>query len=227
MISDHDPADNHRDSESLQEALHHLPRQLEPPQVELLDRYRQLLWDFNLRINLTRHTTFDKFVTRDLVDSTELSDFVDPSARVLDVGSGGGVPGIVLAVLRPDLSVSLCESVGKKVQVLRSIVQQLQLPIEVYHSRAEDILESKTFDKLVARAIAPLPRVLSWLAPHWGAFDELLLIKGRSWIDERAEARRQGLLGPLELRRAATYTTPLSGHENVILRIWHPGSLRD
>ena len=222
MISHPAPADNQRDSESLQEALRYLPRQLDDEQITLLDRYRELLWKHNQQINLTRHTTYDKFVVRDLFDSSELANLIAEGNRVLDVGTGGGVPGIVLAVLRPDLRISLCDSVAKKVHVTRSIVEQLQLPVEVYHSRAEDILESTRYHTLVARAIAPLPRVLRWLAPHWDAVEELLLIKGRNWSEERAEARHQGLLTPLELRRAVTYTTPLVGNENVILRVWKP-----
>ena len=61
---------------------------------------------------------------------------------------------------------------------------------------------------LVARAVAPLAKLLFWLAPHWDAFDELLLVKGRSWVDERGEARHRGLLKNLELRKAAVYAMP-------------------
>lgn len=189
-------------------------------QVELLDCYRRLLWSWNERMNLTRHTTLEKFVARDVVDSFQLAALVERGERVLDVGTGGGVPGVVLAILRPDLAVSLCESTQKKARAVEAIVGELGLSTPIYACRAEEVLEVTTFDTLVARALAALVKVLTVLAPHWGAFDQLLLIKGPSWVEERADARHHGLLHGLELRKAAAYQTPRTGAESVILRIW-------
>jgi 16S rRNA (guanine527-N7)-methyltransferase len=193
---------------------------VEPGQVEQLDRYRQLLWSWNEKINLTRHTTLEKFVTRDVIDSWQLAKLLEPGERVLDVGTGGGVPGVVMAILRPELKISLCESTLKKAHAVEAIVAELGLSMPVYASRAEDVLEMKTFDTLAARAVAGLPKVLAWFKPHWEAFDRLLLIKGPSWTEERAEARHAGLLHGLELRKAATYFTPRTTAESVILKIW-------
>ena len=75
-------------------------------QIAQLDRYRELLWSWNEKLNLTRHTTLEKFVTRDVVDATELARLMARRERVLDVGTGGGVPGVILAILRPDLRVA-------------------------------------------------------------------------------------------------------------------------
>ncbi len=170
-------------------------------------------------MNLTRHTTLEKFVDRDVVDSYELSKLLEQGERVLDVGTGGGVPGVVLAILRPDLVVSLCESTQKKARAVEASSPNWALPVRVYPNRAEEVLEITTFDTLVARALAPLAKVLGWLRPHWDAFDRLLMIKGPSWVEERSEARQLGLLRGLELRKAATYESPGSGAESVILSI--------
>ena len=207
------------DSDNLTAALARHSIELPAEQVEQLDRYRELLWTWNERLNLTRHTDFEKFVTRDLVDSQALERFLDSGERVLDVGTGGGVPGIVLAILRPDLEVTLCESVAKKAKAVAEIVAALNLPIPVAHARAEELLEGTTFDTLVARAVAPLPKLLTWFASHWDSFDQLLIIKGRTWTDERHTARERGLLKRLELRRLTTYTTPGTDAESVILRV--------
>jgi 16S rRNA (guanine527-N7)-methyltransferase len=188
-------------------------------QVELLDRYRELLWNWNEQLNLTRHTTLEKFVTRDVVDSWELAKLLGKRQRVLDIGTGGGVPGLVLAICRPDLRVSVCESVLKKAKVVEAIVVELSLNVSVYACRAEEVLELQTFDTLVARGVAALAKILRWLEPHWNAFDRLLLIKGRKWVEERGEARHVGLLKKLELRKAATYLTPRTDAESVILSI--------
>lgn len=190
-----------------------------PEQVELLDQYRRSLWSWNERLNLTRHTTLEKFVGRDVIDSFQLSLLLEKGERVLDVGTGGGVPGIVLAILRPDLSVSLCESTKKKARAVESIVSDLALPVKTFPNRAEEVLEITTFDALVARGLAPLNKVLTWFKPHWEAFDQLLMIKGPAWVEERGVAREAGLMRGLELRKASSYQTPATGAESVILSI--------
>ncbi len=194
-----------------------------PEQVEQLDHYRRLLWSWNERINLTRHTTLEKFVCRDVVDSVQLAALLERGERVLDVGTGGGVPGVVLAILRPDLKVSLCESTAKKAKAVDAMVGELGLNVPVYACRAEEVLQVATFDALVARALAPLGKILFWLQPHWDAFDRLLVIKGPAWVEERSAAREQGRLQGLELRKAATYQTPQTNAESVILKIWVSG----
>ena len=104
-------------------------------QVALLDRYCALLWEWNAKINLTRHTDYDKFVARDLVDSLAFAKFLANGEKILDVGSGGGVPGVVLAILRPDIAVSLSESVAKKARAVADIVAGLGLHVPVLHGR--------------------------------------------------------------------------------------------
>jgi 16S rRNA (guanine527-N7)-methyltransferase len=196
---------------------------LEAAQIELLDRYRTALWSWNDKLNLTRHTTLKKFVARDVVDSWELAKLIPQGRKVLDVGSGGGVPGLVIAICRPDLRVTVCESTQKKARVLESLIRELALPAEAFGCRAEELLAIRTFDVLVARAVASLAKLLTWFAPYWSAFDELLLVKGRSWVDERAEARHLGLLKKLQLRKAAVYEMHGIGDgetgESVILRL--------
>jgi 16S rRNA (guanine527-N7)-methyltransferase len=216
------------DSPTLADALTASGLALPPDQFEQLDRYRAALWRWNEQLNLTRHTTFDKFVSRDVVDSLELAKLIPNGRRVLDVGAGGGVPGIIIAICRPDLRVTLAESMQKKARVLQSMVEELGLPTEVFSVRAEELLELRTFDVLIARAVAPMWKLLTWLAPHWQAFDELLLIKGKSWVDERGEARHRGLLKRHELRKAAAY--PMPGDppgESVILSVRPRGASDD
>jgi 16S rRNA (guanine527-N7)-methyltransferase len=107
--------------------------QLPDSQIRQLARYCELLWDWNERINLTRHTTLEKFVTRDLVDTMQLAQLIDQEEAVLDVGSGGGVPGILLGIVRPDLKIALSESVGKKARVLENLVEELDALFAVHH----------------------------------------------------------------------------------------------
>ena len=199
-------------------AAHHID--LPADQVARLERYCHLLWQWNTRLNLTRHTDYEKFVTRDLVDSLAFSRFLGRGEKVLDVGTGGGVPGVVLAVVRPDLSVTLCESVGKRATAVVDILQQLPLDLPMLHGRAEDVLVGPwRFHTLVVRAVARLERLLRWFRPHWQAFDRMLVLKGPAWVEERGEARHHGLLRDLALRKLTSYPLAGSDSESVLLQI--------
>ena len=208
-----------RPTAELATALAKFQIELSPAQMIVLGRYLEALWDWNQRINLTRHTDYDRFVARDVLDARMLAEHLAHGEEVLDVGSGGGVPGVVVAIMRPDLQVSLCESVGKKAKALSEIVAATRLPIPVYHERAELVLEDFRFDSLIVRAVGPISKLLKWFAAHWSAFDRLLLIKGPKWIEERGAARHLGLMHELQLRRVATYAAPDTGAESVILEI--------
>ncbi|MEX0939612.1 MAG: 16S rRNA (guanine(527)-N(7))-methyltransferase RsmG [Pirellulales bacterium] len=205
--------------DTIQAALTRHSVSLAADQAIELDRYARLLWEWNERLNLTRHTDYEKFVTRDIVDSLALAEHLPRGERVLDVGTGGGVPGVILAIVRPDLKLVACESTAKKYRAVADMIEKLGLPLPVYHARAEDLLETMTFDALIARAVAPLPKLLTWLTPYWDAFDRLLIIKGPAWLSERKDARERSLLKNLDLRRLSRYQTPGSGAENVILRL--------
>ena len=193
--------------------------ELPAKQLALLKRYCALLWDWNARVNLTRHTDYQKFVARDLVDSLAFAEFLGPGEKILDVGTGGGVPGVVLAVVRPDLDVSLSESVAKRARAVADIVEQLGLDTPVYAARAEDLLGQWKGNTLVARAVARLAKLLRWVRPHWNAFDRLLVVKGPAWVEERGEARHEGLLRNLALRKLTSYPLPGTESESVLLQI--------
>lgn len=192
---------------------------LSDEQVDRLQRYCLALWEWNSKLNLTRHTTYEKFVARDLRDTWELAKLIPQGEDVLDVGAGGGVPGIPLAILRPDLAVTLIDSVGKKARAVADIADQLELPVTVLQARVQDYLDGASHDTLVVRAVARLDELLRWVQPHWGHFRRMLIIKGPAWVDERATARERKLLDGLQLRRAVSYPMAGADSESVILEI--------
>ena len=196
-------------------ACHHIS--LPKMQVRTLDNYCRLLWDWNERVNLTRHTDYERFVARDLVDSLALAEFLRTGERILDVGTGGGVPGVVLAILRPDLRVELCDSTGKKALAVSEIVQELRLDIPVHHAKAETLLseKGKRFTTLTIRAVSRMVSLLRNFAPYWSSFDRMLLVKGPKWTAERGEARHYNLMTKLALRCLKTYPTQTSESETV------------
>jgi 16S rRNA (guanine527-N7)-methyltransferase len=212
-------------TETLAEAIARHNIELPVRQIELLQRYTALLWQWNEKINLTRHTDYEKFVSRDLVDSLVFAEFLKKDETILDVGSGGGVPGIVLAIIRPDLKITLVESVGKKAMVLNDVVAGLGLNVPVVHDRAEELLNTQKFDTITVRAVAPLKKLLQWFQPHWNDFQRLLAIKGPAWVDERGEARHFGLFKNLTLRKLKTYPLPGTESESILLLICPPDRL--
>lgn len=195
---------------------------LQDHQVVRLEQYCQAVWERNQQLNLTRHVTYPQFVQRDLWDSWQLSLLLNAGETVLDVGSGGGVPGIILGILRDDLEIHLIDSVGKKARALQDIVTLLGLPLEVHHGRAEDWLATERVDSVTARAVGPLPKLLRWFEPVWMNMRRLLAIKGPKWRDERYEADQARLLRRLVLRVAVKYPIPNEDWESVILEISPP-----
>jgi 16S rRNA (guanine527-N7)-methyltransferase len=207
-------------NDTLAAALARHQIELPAEQVARLDQYCRLVWEWNEKLNLTRHTDYEKFVSRDLADTLALLPFLKSGEEVLDVGSGGGVPGLVLAIVRPDLQVSLSDSVGKKVTALRDITEKLGMEVTVYPIRGEELLEDTRFDAVIMRAVGPLDRLLTWFRPRWESMRRLLVIKGPKWNEELNEAKRRGLARDLEVKVAAEY--PLAGTESksVVLKIW-------
>ena len=207
------------ESNTLAESLTKHEIEIPDEQREQIEAYCAALWEWNEKINLTRHTTFDLFVTRDLLDTIRLANQLEQNEEVLDVGTGGGVPGLLLAILRPDLTMHVCDSVAKKTRVVQDIVNKLDLTVMVHSTRAQDVLEDFRFHSLVARAVGSLSKFLSWFEDHWLSFDRLLAIKGPRWVDERAEARHRGLLANIELRKLDSYEMPGRDFESVILQV--------
>ena len=184
-----------------------------------LAKYCLLVWDWNEKINLTRHTDPDRFVKRDLLDSVMLASHLAQNEEVLDIGTGGGVPGILLAILRPDIQMTLCDSVAKKAKVTQQIVDDLGLKVPVYPQSVTKVLEDFRYDSLVARAVGPLARLCGWLKEDWHKIGRLLAIKGPKWVEERGEARHRGLLKGVDLRRLVSYPMPDTDSESTILQL--------
>lgn len=182
------------------------------------------LWSWNQNINLTRHTTPELFVKRDLLDAWHLSKILEPNEEILDIGTGGGVPGVLVGILRTDVQVNLCDSVAKKANVVGRIVDHLSLKIPVHSLSVQKVLEDFRFDSLTARAVGPLVRLCNWLQDDWHKFGRLLAIKGPKWIDERGEARHRGALKNIELRRIAEYPMPDTNSNSTILQLRRPRS---
>lgn len=112
-------------------------------------------------------------------------------ARVLDIGSGGGFPGMVVRILRPDLEITLLDSTRKKVEFLRAVAEELGLRVAAVHGRAEELARTElasSFDLVTARAVAPMERLVGWTIPFLRPGGMLYAIKGGRWDEELSAA---------------------------------------
>ncbi len=121
---------------------------------------------------------------RHILNSVAVAPLVGAGARVVDVGSGAGLPGIPLAILRPDVSVTLLEPLLRRFTFLEEVVAELGLgaQVSVVRGRAEE--HEATYDVVTCRAVAPLDRLLGWTAGLFVPRGELLALKGSSAADE-------------------------------------------
>lgn len=160
-----------------------------------LHRYLDLLLDANTRMNLTRITDRAAAEVQHVGDALTLLPHLPPGEfRLADVGSGGGVPGIPLAIARPDARVMLVESTKKKAAFLKSAVAELGLSnVSVSEWRAEEVGRSnsrETFDVAVARAVATLDWLAEWCLPLVKKGGKLLAMKGARAAEEAPAAAR-------------------------------------
>ena len=172
--------------------------------AERIVRYHELLADWNTRMNLTGDTDFDTSLDRHYADSLaplrETACFPQ-GASLIDVGSGAGFPGLPLAIARPDLQVTLLDSLMKRIHFLSAVVEELGLQnVRLIHARAEDGGRDpalrEMFDIAVARAVAPLPVLCELLLPFVKVGGRMVCYKGPSAAEEQEAARRAAhLLG--------------------------------
>lgn len=183
---------------------------LAPGAVTQLGAFLAFLLAMNEHVNLTAITEPTEAWSRHVLDALTIAPLLadlPAGARLLDVGSGGGVPGIPLAIARPDLHVTLLDATEKKVAFLRAVVAELGLTnVDAVCGRAEDVDLGATFDVVAARAVAKLPTLLGWTAPFAKRGGRLLLIKGeRAEIELKEAAKR---LRQLRCEHERTVATP-------------------
>ena len=164
--------------------------------------YQRLLEDWNTRMNLTGDASFDALLDRHLLDCvTPLTqaDLLPEGAAVIDVGSGAGLPGIPLAILRPDLRITLLDSLQKRVGFLQAVIHALALnQVDAVHARAEDTARETClrgqFDIAMARAVATLPTLLELLLPFVKIGGKCIAFKGPTVDTELAAGRAAAAL---------------------------------
>ena len=153
--------------------------------LPLAERYVELLATAGVERGLIGPREGPKLWDRHVLNCLALTSLVAPGATVADLGSGAGLPGLVLAIGRPDLTVTLVEPLQRRTIFLDEVVDELGLVgVRVVRGRAEELHGSDRFDVVTARALAPLDRLVGWGMPLVEPTGALLAMKGSSAAEE-------------------------------------------
>lgn len=161
---------------------------LKNTQINQFYRYFELLIEYNKQFNLTAITDFDEVIVKHFIDSVLNYKHFKQNSTLCDMGSGAGFPGIPLKILRPDLNIILVDSLNKRVNFLKNVINELNLSnITAIHSRAQElqtIVPRETFDYITARAVAPLNILLELCIPYLKVKGEMIALKSVNFEEE-------------------------------------------
>ena len=160
-----------------------------------LKEYEKLLFKWNAKINLVSRSTLDNFWNRHVLDSAQfLSSVGEKAGKWVDLGSGGGLPGLVVAILSDEIEpvnkLFLVEADARKAVFLKTVCRELGLKVEVYNNRIEEL--PPIFANIVsARALAPLKTLCLYAKNHLEKDGVAVFAKGENWKAELVEAQKK------------------------------------
>ncbi|MFZ1362504.1 MAG: 16S rRNA (guanine(527)-N(7))-methyltransferase RsmG [Candidatus Nanopelagicales bacterium] len=180
-----------------------------------LQSYAKFLADQGTVRGLIGPREVDRLWERHILNCAVLAlpehDLLPHNSTVIDVGSGAGLPGLVWAIVRPDLTVTLVESMKRRTEFLEEAVEILDLGerVSVVRARAEEVNGSLQADVTTARAVAALPKLLGWLSPLTSVNGQIIAMKGESAAKELTEAQPEITKLGLKSGRVIEVTDPL------------------
>ena len=156
-------------------------------------KYMKLLLNWNNKINLTAIKDEKEFVIKHFIDSLLISKYLGKNSKIIDVGTGAGFPGLPLKLFNEELTVTLIDSVNKKINVLNDIIEKLELKnIEAIHSRAEEFADEnrESYDVSVSRAVANMSTLVEYLIPFVKINGIIICMKGPKFEEELNNAKK-------------------------------------
>ena len=172
--------------------------------LERFELYQRLLLEWNEKMNLTAITDPVEVAQKHFADSLAALPYLQPGTKVIDVGTGAGFPGVPLLILRPELQLTLADSLQKRLTFLDTLLQELGLRARLVHGRAEDLgqnrLYREQFDAALSRAVAGLPVLLELTTPFVKVGGAAIAYKGDA-AEELEKAKSAAFLLHVQLRQ--------------------------
>lgn len=193
-------------------------------QLAQFDKYAEMLVSYNEKVNLTALTSPEDIAEKHFLDSVlPFSDIdIKNGAKIVDVGTGAGFPSCPLKIMRPDLSLTLVDSLNKRVTFLRELSDELSLQAECIHSRAEDLGQNpdyrEAFDIATARAVAKLSVLCEYCLPLVSVGGSFISLKGSKGTEEAKEAENAVEILGGKIVRVHEYSLP-SGDGRMLIEI--------
>ena len=162
-------------------------------QAKKFYKYMNLLIEWNKKINLTAITDENEIIIKHFIDSLTVLKYISEKNMIIDVGTGAGFPGIPIAIMMPNVRVTLLDSINKRINFLIEVVRELDLKnIETIHSRSEDcgkdMLYREKYDIAIARAVANLSTLSEYLLPFVKIKGKMICMKGSEIEEELKNA---------------------------------------
>ncbi len=190
-------------SSSIKDITKYFPN-LSETQIEQFTKLEPLYKDWNAQINVISRKDIDELYIKHVLHSLAIAKVIEfkDKTKILDVGTGGGFPGIPLAILFPEVQFTLVDSIGKKIKVVKEVSERLGLEnLKAYHKRAEEV--EGQFDFVVTRAVTNIKKFIPWvkgkLSPESAheMKNGILFLKGGDLTEEIKESKKQVHLYPL------------------------------
>ncbi len=175
---------------------------------DLLIRYIETLREWNSKINLVSRKDVHRIFTYHIVDSLAVTFLIPKNARTADIGTGAGLPGVPLAIVRPDIHMLLIESIRKKCRFLDFVVSELGLKNAEVISERVEALKPLGCDVILSRLTGPLPKILKYAVPHLKIMGTIIIYKTQKVSAELDPKTLQKL--NLTVVRTVDLTLPLS-----------------
>lgn len=196
---------------------------LHEKQMEQFYQYMKLLLEWNEKINLTAITKPKEIILKHFIDSITISKYIKEGAKLIDVGTGAGFPGIPLKIIREDVEVVLLDSLNKRINFLKEVIEKLDLrQIEAVHGRVEEFGKNKkyreSFDYSTSRAVANLSTLSEYLIPLVKVEGQAICMKGSDVKEEMKKGEKAiSILGG-KIKNIDTFQLPESDiNRNVII----------
>ena len=162
---------------------------LQEEQLEQFFTYKELLIEWNKKMNLTAIEQEEDIITKHFIDSLSIASYIPDTAKVIDIGTGAGFPGIPLKILKKDLSLTLLDSLNKRITFLEEVIRNLSLEnIQAVHARAEELAHKEEYreqyDIAVSRAVAPMHTLLEYMLPYVKIGGKCICMKGPNLQEE-------------------------------------------